>query len=63
MPFVIDAMGSLIVSRFDTQFIFARDIDKMDTILQVWLDNCDIAKPKANVSSIRAVCNHIVGCF
>ncbi|KAI4687482.1 uncharacterized protein J4E88_003071 [Alternaria novae-zelandiae] len=42
-------MGSLIVSRFDTQCIFARDIDKLDTILQVWLDNWDIAKPKANV--------------
>jgi len=35
--------------RFDTQCIFARDINKLDTILQVWLDNCDIAKPKANM--------------
>lgn len=56
-------MGSLIVSRFDTQCIFARDINKLDTILQVWLDNCDIAKPKANVSLIWAGCNHTVGCF
>jgi len=56
-------MGLLIVSRFDTQCIFARDINKLDTILQVWLDNCDLAKLEANVSSIRAVCNHVVGYF